>query len=111
MTKEMVWTSATGLKTNIANLNHQYLSNIIWFNEVFHGVNRNDRVQFELLHELERRFDGSDYFGSLFRYRMKSNIYVGFVLSRIMGISQVIKKPMNFVVKLLEILIIENKLK
>lgn len=59
MKKQITWTSATGLKTKISDLDHQYLSNIIWFNEVFHGVNRNDRVQFELSVELHRRFNGN----------------------------------------------------
>lgn len=55
----LIWTSAEGKKTSFFELDHQHLSNILWFNEVFNHYSRyNNDPQFLLGLELERRFDG-----------------------------------------------------
>jgi hypothetical protein len=55
--KELVWGSALGKRTKISELDHQYLSNILWFNEVFNDRTRyNCSVQLELEEELIKRF-------------------------------------------------------
>lgn len=59
MEKELVWKSTTGKRTKLSEFDHQYLSNVIWFNYVFHGRSiYNDEVQRLLEEELQRRFEG-----------------------------------------------------
>ena len=59
MEEELVWTTFDGRKIKLSELEHQHLSNILWFNEVFNLRNRyNNQVHFELGLELERRFKG-----------------------------------------------------
>ncbi len=54
------WTTFDGRKIKFEELDHQHLSNILWFNEVFRGINRyNSTLQFELGMELQRRFNGN----------------------------------------------------
>lgn len=56
---ENIWTTAFGNKIKFSELEHQHLSNILWFNEVFNNSNRyNDDVYFLLSLELEKRFEG-----------------------------------------------------
>lgn len=56
---DLIWTTALGKKTKFSELDHQHLSNILWFNEVFHNFSRyNNDPQFLLGLELEKRFQG-----------------------------------------------------
>jgi hypothetical protein len=62
MVKEIVWTSALGKRTKVSELTHQHLSNIIWWNEIFHDATYNIKsgffkIQEMLLLELEQRFN------------------------------------------------------
>ena len=53
------WQSALGEVKGFSEIDHQHLSNILWFREVFNGKNRyNCDVHFELGLELAKRFDG-----------------------------------------------------
>lgn len=59
MEEELIWTTFDGRKIKLSEIEHQHLSNILWFNEVFNLRNRyNNQVHFELGLELERRFKG-----------------------------------------------------
>lgn len=56
----LYWIPALGTKTYLRDLDHQYLSNIIWFNRVFNNWDSSDfwRMSREAIHlELETRFD------------------------------------------------------
>jgi len=53
---EKIWTNALGKKTKFSELNHQHLSNIIWFNKVFAG-NHESYADILLTQELRERFD------------------------------------------------------
>jgi hypothetical protein len=67
---ELSWHSAIGKVTKISELDHQYLSNILWFNEVFNKQTRyNDWVQLALELELTKRFP--DELGNGFRLQWK----------------------------------------
>lgn len=56
---ENIWTTAFGNKINFSEIDHQHLSNILWFNEVFNNHNRyNNEAHFLLGLELEKRFKG-----------------------------------------------------
>ena len=57
--REWKWQSALGEIKMISEIDHQHLSNIIWFREIFNNKNKvNCDVQIELVRELQRRFDG-----------------------------------------------------
>lgn len=59
MYTERVWISALCEKKKFSEIDHQHLSNILWFNAFFNNRNgRNDRIMFELELELQRRFEG-----------------------------------------------------
>lgn len=61
MPSSYYWTSALGEKKLFSEIDHQHLSNILWFNEVFDNRNRtryNEEVQFLLELELSKRFSG-----------------------------------------------------
>jgi hypothetical protein len=50
------WTTFDGVSKKINEIDNQHLSNILWFNEVFHNRNRyNCSVQFQLGVELAAR--------------------------------------------------------
>ena len=54
--KEITWTNFFGNCRTLKELDDQHLSNIMWFNEFFHAVNRyNSRTHFEMGLELARR--------------------------------------------------------
>ena len=56
---ELTWCTALGKKIKFSELEHQHLSNILWFNEVFNHYTRyNNDPQFLLGLELENRFQG-----------------------------------------------------
>jgi hypothetical protein len=55
---EKKWQTALGEVKKISELDHQHLSNILWFNEVLNGYTSEDSVQNELEHELMKRFNG-----------------------------------------------------
>jgi hypothetical protein len=52
------WQTALGEVKKFSELDHQHLSNILWFNEVLNGWTRKDKVQIELEFELMKRFNG-----------------------------------------------------
>lgn len=53
--QEYTWTSDLGVTRNFSDLDHQHLSNILWFNEIFHNTNRyNDNTHFFLGLELQK---------------------------------------------------------
>lgn len=52
------WKNYNGKRRNIKYLGHQYLSNILWYQEVFHKVDFTDRYYSSLLYELNLRYDG-----------------------------------------------------
>lgn len=59
MNKELTWTSALGERKKLSELDHQHLSNILWFNEIMHKWNRfNSGIQYHLEVELQKRFPG-----------------------------------------------------
>lgn len=54
-----VWTTALGRKRNFKKIGHQHLSNILWFNEVFHGLTwKNCHTMRQLQDELSDRYNG-----------------------------------------------------
>ena len=57
---EPYWTTAYGQTFKFSELEHQHLSNILWFNEVFNSWTRaNNSVQRLLWEELDRRFESN----------------------------------------------------
>ena len=57
--RKWIWQTGFGVVKEFSELDHQHLSNILWFREVFDNNNRvNSDVQMELIRELQRRFDG-----------------------------------------------------
>ena len=57
--QENIWMTAFGNKIAFNKIDHQHLSNILWFNEVFNNYNRyNNEAHFLLGLELEKRFKG-----------------------------------------------------
>ena len=53
------WTTALGKRKRFDEISHQHLSNILWFQEVFHGeVVKKTQSYRELTSELNRRCDG-----------------------------------------------------
>ncbi len=68
--KEHTWTTALGEKKKFSELDHQHLSNILWFLEVFNGWNRyNSDVFFLLGLELAGRFPGKTGNGERLEWR------------------------------------------
>jgi hypothetical protein len=59
MSSSLVWTSALGEKIPFSEIGHQHLSNILWFSQVFHNIDRyNSKIMFLLGLELHKRFNG-----------------------------------------------------
>ncbi len=57
--RKWIWQTGFGVVKEFSELDHQHLSNILWFREVFDNNNRdNSDVQMELTRELQRRFEG-----------------------------------------------------
>jgi hypothetical protein len=57
--KEWEWKTALGEIKKFSELDHQHLSNILWFREIMNHKNlSNCMVQRELQRELEKRFNG-----------------------------------------------------
>lgn len=58
-TSNSVWTTALGEQKLFSEIDHQHLSNILWFNEVLNGWNKyNSESYFSLDLELHKRFRG-----------------------------------------------------
>jgi hypothetical protein len=57
--KEYLWKTALGETKKFSEIDHQHLSNILWFREILTGANFcNCEVQRTLNSELRKRFDG-----------------------------------------------------
>lgn len=57
--RDYTWTTAQGERIKFSALDHQHLSNILWFREILSGANLcNCEVQRLLNSELKRRFKG-----------------------------------------------------
>lgn len=57
--KPIYWTTADGRKLNIETIPQQHLSNIIWFNMVFHKRNQYNCNMTKLMrHQIDLNFDG-----------------------------------------------------
>ena len=56
--EDLIWMNGLGIKKKISEIDHQHLSNILWFNEVMHGWTRENKVQFMLGCQLAKRFPG-----------------------------------------------------
>lgn len=55
----LYWTNAFGKRRRFDRIGHQYLSNILWFSEVFNGYTAsNNHIIRKLENELYRRYDG-----------------------------------------------------
>lgn len=50
------WTSAYGIKTPINELDHQHLSNIIWYGKVFNSFTK--LITLALMDQIDERFNG-----------------------------------------------------
>ncbi len=59
-TEPEIWTTALGEKKKFSEIDHQHLSNILWFQEVFNNATRYNNDAFYLLNiELYKRFEGN----------------------------------------------------
>ena len=56
--KEIFWQTVLGERIELSKIDHQHLSNILWFNEVLNGYTQTCSIQNELEEELKRRFNG-----------------------------------------------------
>jgi hypothetical protein len=56
-TDEKVWTNALGIKTKLSEMSQEHLSNIIWFNQIFHNDRRSTQHAI-IIAELESRYGG-----------------------------------------------------
>lgn len=58
MVESKKWHTTDGRVLDFNEIPHQHLSNIIWFNRVFHGMTRKHELDFELNTMLHKNYDG-----------------------------------------------------
>ena len=60
MQSKLFWETANGVKIDLNKIDHQHLSNIIWFNRVFHNWESGKKwniIRTAIQNELQTRFD------------------------------------------------------